>query len=64
MSGYPRDIIWRNKYMNLKNKIKIYRTCVRPVMTYAIEAGITISKRLLRSTEMRTLRCITANTAG
>jgi len=37
MSNYLCDIIWRNKYMSLKSKIRIYKTCVRSVMIYAIE---------------------------
>jgi hypothetical protein len=35
MSGYLRDIIWRNKNMSLK--IGIYETCIRPLMTYALK---------------------------
>jgi len=27
----------RNKYMSLRNKITIYKTCVRSIMTHAIE---------------------------
>jgi len=30
---YLRDIIWKNEYTNSRNKIRIYKTCVRPVMT-------------------------------
>lgn len=64
ISGYLRDIIWRNKYMSTRSKVRIYKTCVRPVMTYAIEtrAENTITKRLLRTTEMRTLRSIAGYT--
>ena len=61
MSGYLRDIIWRNKYMSVDSKTRIYKTCVRPIMTYAIEtrAKNSTTKRLLRTTEIRTLRGIT-----
>lgn len=64
MAGYLRDIIWRNKYMRLESKVRVYKTCVRPVMTYAIEtrAETTKTTHLLRTTEMRILRCITGNT--
>jgi len=56
MSGYLRDIIWRNKYMSLRSKIRIYKICVRPVMTDAIETRMeTNIKFLLRSTGMKTL---------
>ena len=61
ISGYLWDIIWRNKYMSIDSKTRIYKTCVRPIMTYAIEtrAKKATTKRLLRTTEMRTLRGIT-----
>ncbi|XP_044760217.1 uncharacterized protein LOC123317675 [Coccinella septempunctata] len=60
MSGYLRDFFWRNKYVSTRSKVRIYKTCVRPVMTYAIEtrAENTATKRLLRTTEMRALRSI------
>ena len=46
--------------MSMESKIRIYKTCVRPIMTYAIEtrAEKTSTKQLLRTTEMRTLRSI------
>ena len=57
ISGYLRDIIWRNQYMPVDIKTRIYKTCV----TYSIEtrAENSTTKRLLRTTEMRTLRGIT-----
>ncbi|XP_055714317.1 uncharacterized protein LOC129808563 [Phlebotomus papatasi] len=60
ISGCLRDVVWKNKYMNIKNKIRIYKTCVRPIMTYAAEtrADNTRTKRTLRTTEMKTLRTI------
>ncbi|XP_045462511.1 uncharacterized protein LOC123672460 [Harmonia axyridis] len=60
ISGYLRDIIWRNKYMSLSSKVRIYKTCVRPIMTYGIEtrAENAETKRQLRTTEMRVLRHI------
>ena len=61
ISGYLRDKIWLNKYMSVDSKTRIYKTCVRPIMTYAIEtrAENSTTKRLLQTTEMRTLRGIT-----
>jgi hypothetical protein len=46
MSGYLRDIIWRNK--NMRSKIRIHKTCMRSVMICAIEtkAETTITKLL------------------
>jgi len=58
-SDYLRHITWKNKYMNLKSKIKIYRICVRPVMTYVIETRAGTINHHQTSTEMRILRCIT-----
>ncbi|XP_048522437.1 uncharacterized protein LOC125504463 [Dendroctonus ponderosae] len=64
ISGYLRDIIWRNKHMSIGSKVRIYKTCVRPVMTYAAEtrAENTTTKRLVRTTGMRVLRSVTGHT--
>lgn len=64
ISGFLRDVIWRNKYMSINSKVRIYKTCVRPILSYAVEtrAETTTTKRLLRTTEMRTLRSITGYT--
>lgn len=37
ISGALRDDIWKNKYMSTKAKTRIYKTCVKPIMTYAVE---------------------------
>jgi len=44
--------------MSTRSKVRIYKSYVRPDMTYAIEtrAENAATKRLLRTTEMRTLR--------
>mgnify|MGYP006948248671 FL=1 len=44
--------------------VRLYKTCVRPVMTYAIEtrAETAATKKLLRTTEMKTLRSIAGYT--
>lgn len=64
ISGYLRDIIWRNKYMSIESKVRIYKTCVRPVMTYAVEtrAENSTTKRITRTAEMRVLRSIAGYT--
>jgi hypothetical protein len=64
ISGCLKDCIWKNKHMSIKSKTKIYKTCVRPVMTYGIEtrADTVRTKALLRTSEMRILRCITGKT--
>ncbi|XP_072766481.1 uncharacterized protein [Anoplolepis gracilipes] len=60
IAGYLREVIWRNRNMSLRSKVRIYKTCIRPILTYAVEtrADITRTKRILRTTEMRTLRAI------
>ncbi|XP_011878666.1 PREDICTED: uncharacterized protein LOC105567969 [Vollenhovia emeryi] len=35
--GCLRETIWRNKCMRKEAKVGIYKTCVRPIMTYAAE---------------------------
>lgn len=64
MSGCLRDVAWNNKYMRRDSKVRIYKTCVRPIMTYGIEtrADTTRTKTLLRTAEMKTLRVIAGKT--
>ena len=60
VSRLLRDLIWRNKHISIDSKVRIYKTCVRLIMTYAVEtrAETRITKRLLRTTEIKTLRQI------
>lgn len=60
ISGALSTIIWRNKYLSNKTKVRIYKACVRPVLTYAVEtrAETAKTKQIFRTTEMRTLRAI------
>jgi hypothetical protein len=57
ISGCLREIIWHNAYMSTESKIRIYKTCMRPILTYAAEtrAETSKTKQLLRSAEMRVL---------
>ena len=57
-------LVWKNKYMSAKSKLRIYKTCVRPVLTYAAEARASTitSQQLLRTTEMRIIRAIHGKT--
>ena len=50
--------------MTIRSNIRIYKTCVRPIMTYAIDtrAENTITKSLVRTTEIRNLKSITGYT--
>ncbi|XP_044744146.1 uncharacterized protein LOC123306294 [Coccinella septempunctata] len=60
IGGCLRDIVWNNKTMSHKAKTRIYKACVRPVLTYAAEtrAETSTTKRMARTTEMRILRSI------
>jgi len=62
MSGYLRQIIWANEYM--RRDSRIYKTCIRPIMTYGIETREETNKmiRMLRVAEMNTLRTIMGKT--
>lgn len=46
--------------MSTRSKVRIYKTYIRPILTYTAEtrADIIKMKRILRTTEMRTLRAI------
>jgi len=60
MSGCLRQIIWANEYMRKDSKVRIYKTCIRPIMTYGIETRqeTNKTKSMLRVAEMKTLRTI------
>ena len=52
------NLTWLNKYMSTESKVRIYKTIVRPVLTYASEtrAETTYTQQLLRTIEMKTIR--------
>ncbi|GJQ72387.1 hypothetical protein Trydic_g3469 [Trypoxylus dichotomus] len=60
ISGYLRDLIWRNKYMSAGSKVYVYKTAVRPVLTYvaAARADTIKAKNMMRAAEMKILRTI------
>lgn len=64
ISGCLYSLIWRNKYLSPEGKLRIYKTSVRPVITYGAEsrADTTLTKQLLRTTEMRIIRTIHGKT--
>lgn len=57
-------LVWKNKYMSAKSKVRIYKTCVRPVLTYAAKtrASTITTHKLLRTTEMRIIKAINGKT--
>ena len=64
MSGCLRQIVWTNPFMRTDSKIKIYKTCIRPIMTYGIEIReeTNKTKSMLRVAEMKNLRTIMGKT--
>ena len=57
LSGCLRDIVWSNPYMRKDSKIRIYKTCIRPIMTYGTEVreDTNKTKHMLRVAEMKTI---------
>jgi hypothetical protein len=37
ITGCLDDCVWRNKYLNKETKVRIYKSVVRPIMTYVCE---------------------------
>ncbi|XP_050516917.1 uncharacterized protein LOC126891697 [Diabrotica virgifera virgifera] len=64
ISGYLKEIVWKNKYLNTESKVKIYKTTIRPIITYASETKPDTNRTLqmMRTVEMRTLRSIQGKT--
>lgn len=60
ISGYRKDAIWRNRCMSTKSKIRIYKECVRPVLTCTTENRTKTSqtKRMVWKTEIKVIRTI------
>ena len=66
LSGCLRDIVWSNPYMRKDSKIRIYKTCIRPIMTYGTEVreDTNKTKHMLRVVEMKTLRTMVKKIRG
>ena len=62
--GYLRGPLFKNKYLNIECKVKIYKTCIRPLITCATETRFNNSKTLqmMESTEMMFFRTIIGRT--
>ena len=60
VSGCLYNLIWLNKYMSTDCKVRIYKTNVRPVLTYASERRpeTTYTQQLLRITEVKVIRAM------
>ncbi|XP_056636720.1 uncharacterized protein LOC130445200 [Diorhabda sublineata] len=64
LSGCLRDIVWSNPYMRKVSKIRIFKTSIRPIMTYGTEVREDTNKmkQMLKVAEMKTLRIIVGKT--
>lgn len=60
VSGCLREVIWRNKFMTTESKMRVYKTAVRPILTYAVEtrADTKRTKQKMNTVEMKVLRSI------
>ena len=60
ISGCLHDTIWNNKHLRKKAQVRIYKSVVRPILTYAAETRPESTKttQILEAAEMRTLRRI------
>ena len=60
ISGCLNETICSNKYLRNEAKVRIYKSVIRPILTYAAETRTDTSKtmQLLEVTEMQTLRRI------
>lgn len=60
ISGCLNGTIWYNQFLQKETKVRIYKSVVRPIMTYTAETRpeTAKTKKLLEVTEMKTLRKI------
>jgi len=60
IAGCLKNIIWKNQFLKIEAKTRIYKSCVRPIITYAAEttADTSRTKSMTRMAEMRTLQSI------
>ena len=64
IAGCLNATIWRNKNIGIEAKSRIYKTAIRPIMTYTAETRpeTAKTKRLLETTEIKVLRGIAGKT--
>ncbi|CAG9826684.1 unnamed protein product [Diabrotica balteata] len=63
-AGYLNETIWRNKNIGKETKGRIYKTVIRPIMTYAAERrpDTERTKRMLETVEMEIIKKIDGKT--
>lgn len=64
VAGCLNDTIWKNKYLHTETKARIYKSVIRPIMTYTAETrpDTAKTKRILEVGEMKILRKIAGKT--
>ena len=60
ISGCLNDAIWNNKHLRKEAKVRIYKSVVRPILTYVAETRPETAKttQILEAAEKRMLRRI------
>ena len=60
ISGCLNETVWSNKLLRIDPNVRIYKSVVRPILTYAAETRSDTAKtrQILETTEMKTLRRI------
>ena len=63
-AAHLNDTIWWNKHIRTEAKARIYKTAIRPILTYAAETRPETSKtkRILETAEMKIARRIAGKT--
>jgi len=54
--------VWKNKYLNISSKIRVYKSTIRPVITYAFETRRDTSLQMMRTVVMKIIRSIHGKT--
>jgi len=44
IAGCLKDVIWKNQFLTIEAKARIYKSCVRPIITYAAETTADTSR--------------------
>lgn len=59
-AGRLKDLVWKNKYLTIEGETRIYKTAVRPILTYTTETKADTSRtiQMMRTTEIKVIRGI------
>ena len=64
ISGSLNETIWSNRHLRNETKVRVYKSVIRPILTYAAETRSDTAKsaQILEIAEMKTLRRIIKKT--